>query len=224
MCDYLFRYLYVLVLLGLMNGTIGQYYANQYPYPGVAFDYSNLGGSSSLISGGSDDLSDALKNQIYDKGNNIQMSQDTVKFIDKDNVSKEHDVAHRKVGSAVNDQRSTIGQDVEEDKSHKRKHIKSGFHNTYSKDEKGSNSSFYEDSDDRSGKLVYDKRHGIQGSNNDSRYKEGLRDGHVRDKLDDRYRGYNAGKARDRQFSAEQDQGLVAFFIHLILQYKATAG
>lgn len=211
MCDNLLCFLYVLVLLGISNGAIGQYYANQYPYNDGAFIYSNLGvGGSSSNAGGADDLRDLFKNKAYDKGNNIVMSQDTVKFIDKDNVSKEHDVTHRKLGSNVNDQRSTIGQNVEEDKSHNQKHIKSGFHNTYSKDEKGSNSSYYEDSDDHGGRLVYDKRHGVQGSNHDSRYREGLRDGYARDKLDDRYGGYNSGKARDRQRLVEQDQGLHA--------------
>lgn len=207
MCDNLLGFLYVLVLLGISNGAIGQYYANQYPYNEATFEYSNLGGGSSLAADGADDLLDLFKNKAYEKGNNIIMSQDTVKFIDKDNVSKEHDVAHRKVGANVNDQRLTIGQNVEEDKSHNRKHIKSGFHNTYSRDEKGSNSSYYEDSDDHGGKLVYDKRHGVQGSNHDARYREGLRDGHARDKLDDRHGGFNDAKGRERQRLVEQNQG-----------------
>lgn len=207
MCAHLLRFLYVLMMLGLLNGAIGQYYANQYPYNVGTFIYSNLGGGASLHAGGADDLRDLFENKAHETANVVVMSQDTVKFIDKDNISIEHDVAHRKVGASVDDQRLTIGQNVEEDKTHNRKHIKSGFHNTYSRDEKGSNSSYYEDSDDHAGKLVYDKRHGVLGSNHDERYHDKAHDGHARDKLDDRYRGYNEHKARNRHRLVDQDQG-----------------
>lgn len=207
MCINLLRQLYVLVLLGLLNGAIGQYYANQFPYNRGTFVYSSLGDSSVLQADGGDDLLDAFTNKAFEKGNAIVMTHDTVKFIDKDNVSKEHDVAHRRTGASVDDQRLTIGQDVEEDKSHNRKHTKSGFHNTYSRDEKGSNSSYYEDSDDHGGQLVYDKRHGVQGSNHDARYHDKAHDGHARDKVDDRFHGHNEEKAKDRRMLVERDQG-----------------
>lgn len=201
----LYLSVYLVVFLKVINLAVGSYYANNYPYIGV--EELNVGSRLSSDSHGAADNNAYLQKKSHDHGNDVQASQHGVNFYDKDNISKGHDLTHIKNGASVDDHKHVVGQNLETDKSHNRKHIKSGFHNTYNKDESGSNSSFYEDSDDRGGKLVYDKSHGVTGDAHDQKYHEGVRDGQLRDRLDDRHGGYNSAGKQDRQHYLEQDQG-----------------
>uniref|UniRef100_A0A1B0CUW0 Putative conserved secreted protein n=1 Tax=Lutzomyia longipalpis TaxID=7200 RepID=A0A1B0CUW0_LUTLO len=191
--------LVVLCAVLLSGGAYGGIpYANDFPY--VSYGYE--GGAS-----GSADASGFVQNQLSDKGNNLKAAQDVSKFYNLENVSNGHNLAHEKQGASTDTLKHTTGEDFETDKKHNRKHVKSGFHNTYHKDESGSNSSYYEDSDDRGGKLVYDKRHGTKGDAHDSQYRENLRDGSLRDKYDDRYGGYDNRGTHDRHHLVAEDQG-----------------
>lgn len=202
----MFHIVEILVFLKVLNVVFGNfYYAQNYPYNG----YETLvrGGSSLL------NLHDQIDNSAYGKsllnnqGNSLYSGMGSVNFLNKDNSLRGHDVAHHKTGTAINHSKQVIGQNLESDVSHKRKHVKSGFHNTYSKDESGSNSSFYEDSDDRGEKNVYDKRHGAAGEAQNNNYKQGLRDGHVLDQRDDRYSGFNEQGNHGVRHYGEQDHG-----------------
>lgn len=176
-------------------------YATGFPY--VKYEY---GKGNRNTQGGADE-NGYLQNKLSDAGNNIKAAQDLGKFYNMENVSNGHSVQHMKQGTSADSQKSTTGEDFENDKTHKRKHVKSGFHNTYHKDESGSNSSFYEDSDDKGGKLVYDKRHGVKGDTHGSTYNEGLRDGASKDKLNNRFGGYDTRGSQDRQHFTAEDQG-----------------
>ncbi|XP_037030204.1 uncharacterized protein LOC119070025 [Bradysia coprophila] len=189
----------------LTGYVFGSYYANNYPYIGI--ESTNAGGIGSQDIRGAADSNVYVKNLAHDHGNNLYSGQEGAKFFNKENLAKGHDVAHQKNGATVDDHRHVVGQNVETDKSHNRKHIKSGFHNTYSKDESGSNSSYYEDSDDRGGQVKYDKLHGTKGDVHDAKYHEQLRDGSMRDKYDDRFGGYSTRGGQDRHHLVEQDQG-----------------
>ncbi|XP_059612798.1 uncharacterized protein LOC132259254 [Phlebotomus argentipes] len=186
----------VIHLLG--EAVSGLPYANDYPY--VSYGFENGAQGSTAASG-------FIQNQLSDKGNNLKAAQDVSQFHNLENISNGHNLNHEKQGSSSDTLKHTTGEDFETDKKHNRKHVKSGFHNTYHKDESGSNSSFYEDSDDRGGKLVYDKRHGTKGDAHDSQYREGLRDGSVRDKYDDRYGGYDNRGMHNRHHLLAEDQG-----------------
>lgn len=195
----------MVVLLNVINFALGNLYANNYPYNG--YESLNTEGSALTDSRGIADNSAFQNKQTNDRGNDVYAGQEGTQFHNKENVSKGHDLIHRKTAASIDDQQHVIGQNLETDKSHNRKHIKSGFHNTYNKDESGSNSSFYEDSDDRGGKLVYDKRHGITGDTHDMKYNEGIRDGLLKDRFDDRYVDYVARGNQDRQHYLAHDQG-----------------
>lgn len=187
--------------------SAANFYANNYPYIGATIDSAQAGSSVSSDSHGAADNSAFSAKKAHDRGNDVLSAQHGLQFYDKDNALKGHDIVRMKTGTSVDDHKHVIGQNVETDKSHNRKHIKSGFHNTYNKDESGTNSSFYEDSDDRGGKLAYDKSHGVTGDQSDRRYREGLRDGQMRDRLDDRFGAYDRRDAQDRQHYVEQDRG-----------------
>lgn len=57
---------------------------------------------------------------------------------------------------------------------------------SYHKDENGSRSSYYEDSDDTLGDQRYEKKHGESEDQNSNQFREGLNRGIKRDKYDDR--------------------------------------
>uniref|UniRef100_A0A1B0DR89 Uncharacterized protein n=2 Tax=Phlebotomus papatasi TaxID=29031 RepID=A0A1B0DR89_PHLPP len=191
--------LVLFLALQLFGGVLtGLPYANDYPY--VSYGYEN--GAQ-----GSSDASGFVQNTLSDNGNNLKAAQDVSKFYNLENISNGHTLNHEKQGVSSDSLKHTTGEDFETDKKHNRKHVKSGFHNSYHKDESGSNSSYYEDSDDRGGKLVYDKRHGTKGDAHDSQYREGLRDGSLRDKYDDRYGGYDNRGTHNRHHLLAEDQG-----------------
>lgn len=179
-------------------------YANSYPYNG---GFSIAGGNSGLENHESTDASGFIKNRLSDQGNALKQSQDVGKFYNLENESKGHDIAHNKQGISTDKTHHTTGENFETDKSHNRNHIKSGFHNSYHKDESGNNSSYYENSDDRGGKIIYDKKQGTRGDAYDSKFNEGVKDGAVRDRYDDRSGGYDTRGSHDRQHMVAEDQG-----------------
>lgn len=191
----------LLFLIVLIKSVVSIPYANNYPYKTIG--YSN---AASEIAGNGD-ANRFLKNELSDHGNNIKSAQDNGKFYDSENISKVHDLNHLNKGTSTDVQKHTTGENFENDNSHNRKHIKSGFKNSYHKDESGNNSSFYEDSDDRGEKTIYNKRLGARDDSKDNRFSEGVRDGSARDKYDDRRGGFYNKGTHDRQHLLAENQG-----------------
>lgn len=201
---------YCLLLFTRLNTSTGSY-AIQYPYHHDhhgPFQQSHSDGHQTSSTNEAGDRNSLYKNHEQDKGNNIHTNEDVRNFVNKENLSKGHNLQSDKGGVTLEDKRHAAGENFETDKTHNRKEIKTGFHTTYSKDERGTNSSFYEDSDDHGGKLIYDKRHDAHGNIFDGKFHEGARDGHVQHKVDDRFGGYKAGTARDRQHFVAHDKGM----------------
>lgn len=205
---FLVRFFVILKLYSVV--VFASLYANNYPYS--AYEYATNGGSSSSGARGAADTNAYVKNQQHDVGNNVRSTEDTAKFYNKDNAVKGHDITQLKSGNSIDDTKRVTGENFETDKSHNRKHVKSGFRNTYNKDESGSNSSFFEDSDDRGEKLVYDKRHGTRGDAYDTTFRENLRDGSLRDRGDDRQGGHSVRGAQDQRHLIAQDQGMYLLY------------
>ena len=174
-------------------------YANEYPYQKYGFNHE-----SSLSDS---DGTRYMKNNLRDQGGKLKANTDTGLTYNLDSNTNKHDLHQTKRGGSTDNLTHTQGEDFETDKSHKRKHIKSGFQNSYHKDENGSRSSFYEDSDDTGGKVVYDKRHGTTGDQADTQFTEGLKSGVSRDKYDDRKSGYDNRDLIDRHQSYIDNQG-----------------
>lgn len=191
----------LLFLIVLIKSVVTIPYANNYPYKTIGF--SN---AASEIAGNGD-TNRFLKNELTDHGNNIKSAQDNGKFYDSENISKLHDLNHLNKGTSSDIQKHSTGENFENDNSHNRKHIKSGFKNSYHKDESGNNSSFYEDSDDRGEKTIYNKRLGARDDIKDNRFSEGVRDGAARDKYDDRRGGFLSKGTHDRQHLLAENQG-----------------
>lgn len=205
------KLLFVIILIKSVTSIP---YANNYPYKSL--DYSN---SASDITGNGD-ASRYLKNELTDHGNNLKSAQDNGKFYDSENVSKLHDLNHLQKGTSSDIQKHSTGENFENDNSHNRKHIKSGFKNSYHKDESGNNSSFYEDSDDRGEKTIYNKRLGARDDIKDKRFSEGVRDGAARDKYDDRRGGFYNKGVQDRQHLLAENQGKHNFNEIIFFNFK----
>lgn len=68
-------------------------------------------------------------------------------------------------------------EDSEKKKDHKKGHHKSGFHNTYHKDESGSNSSYFDDSNDEGGDYQYNGKRGDYGNFQNNKQQGSYADG-----------------------------------------------
>lgn len=159
----LIKFLTLCVLLKL---SCSQPYANDFPYMKYGFK------SEGMIS--DTDGNRYLKNNLRDRDDRLKSSNDKALSYNLDSDQNEHNINQLKRGGSTDNLTHLQGENFENDKTHKRKHIKSGFQNSYHKDENGSRSSFYEDSDDTGGKVVYDKRHGTRGDNQENQFQEGL--------------------------------------------------
>lgn len=191
----------IIFLVCLVNKAFSQPYANDYPYQKYGFNRE--------ASQADTDGSRYLKNNLRDQGGHKKSNTDTGLTYHLDSNKNYHDLDQNKRGETTDKLTHVQGEDFENDKTHKRKHIKSGFQNSYHKDENGSKSSYYEDSDDTGGKTTYDKRHGTRGDNQESQYSEGLKNGVSRDKYDDRRQDFDNRDLVDRHQSYVEDQGEV---------------
>jgi hypothetical protein len=191
----------VIVLCVVRNSLSQPPYANDYPYQKYGF---NREASQTDTDG-----TRYMKNNLRDQGGHKKANTDRGLTYHLDSNQNNHDLNQVKRGETTDNLTHVQGEDFETDKSHKRKHIKSGFQNSYHKDENGSKSSYYEDSDDTGGKVVYDKKHGTRGDQQDSQFSEGLKNGVSRDKYDDRRTGFDNRDLVDRHQSYVDDQGEV---------------
>lgn len=194
------RIFVIILVLCILRESIAQSpYANEFPYQKYGFNRESTQGS--------EDGTRFMKNNLRDQTGRLKANTDTSLNYNLDTTRNDHDLNQIKRGGTVDNLTHVQGEDFETDKSHKRKHIKSGFQNSYHKDENGSRSSYYEDSDDTGGKVIYDKRHGTRGDQADSQYTEGLKNGVSRDRYDDRKTGFDNRDLADRQQYHIEDQG-----------------
>lgn len=191
----------LILVLCIVKSSLAQPYANDYPYQKYGFNRENQQSDT--------DTSRYVKNNLRDEGGRLKANTDRGLVYNLDSNTNNHDVQQTKRGGSTDNLTHIQGEDFETDKSHKRKHIKSGFQNSYHKDENGSKSSFYEDSDDTGGKTVYDKKHGTRGDQQEQDYKEGLKNGVTKDKYDDRRTGFDSRDHQDREQSYVDNQGEV---------------
>jgi Domain of unknown function (DUF4779) len=174
-------------------------YANDFPYQKYGYNVEKSAGDA--------DGARYLKNKLRDQDGRLKSQQDSGASYLLDSAKNDHDLKHVKKGTSTDKLTHVQGEDFENDKTHKRKHVKSGFQNSYHKDENGSRSSYYEDSDDTGGKVVYDKRHGQRGDNQEQQFAEGLRNGISKDRYDDRRNGYENRDLQDQQRYHVEDHG-----------------
>ena len=195
-----------LLVLGLVCRLAIAYaypYADDFPYQVHGRPIATVSGGSSsagvkkLVAGssqdargeGGSDARDHRKEHAFDEAGSIGSASDAVRYHQLDNQLDGHRVVDASKGSTVDKVKHLAGENFEADKSHNRKHIKSGFSNSYHKDESGSKSSYYEDSDDHGGKQVYDNRHNLRNDYADKLYSQDRRNDYLRDHYDDRASG-----------------------------------
>jgi hypothetical protein len=128
----------IFLVLCVLKLSIAHPYANDYPYQKYGF---KVEGSRSESDG-----TRFMKNKLRDRDDRLKHNLDTGLSYNLDSDKNEHDLNEVKRGGSTDNLTHVQGENFETDKSHKRKHIKSGFHNSYHKDENGSRSSYYEDS------------------------------------------------------------------------------
>jgi hypothetical protein len=210
-----------LLVLFLVDFVVGQGpYANDFPYGKYGFESGFTTAGSQVDSNAGQDISGFLKNRMRVGDGNLKAIADQGRSFDLQNAQNGHELAQSKKGATVDNLTHVQGEDFETDKSHKRKHVKSGFQNSYHKEENGSKSSWYEDSDDKGGKVIYDKRHGTRGDQHDAVYREGARAGLVKDKYDDRAANFDNRDMYDRQQDFAQDHGLCFENLTVFLEVK----
>ncbi|KFB36803.1 AGAP000734-PA-like protein [Anopheles sinensis] len=212
--------LLVLALVG--SGAVAYPYADDFPYhlhpvhrnpPAVGQGGKKvlLGSSGAKgASGGGEGASDARdhsKDHAFEEAGGINSASDAVRYHQLDNQLNGHRVVDANKGSTVDKVKHLAGENFEADKSHNRKHVKSGFSNSYHKDESGSKSSYYEDSDDRGGKQVYDNRHNLRNDYADKLYSQDRRSDYLRDHYDDRVGGTDLLGAHNYQRASALDRG-----------------
>lgn len=107
---------------------------------------------------------------------------------------------------------------------HKKGHHKSGFHNTYHKDESGSNTSYYDDGADHGDQNVYHTRKGTYGDvGRESSHGSHL-DGSEYAKGGDRYGGYNNGGAYEKDVGAKRQYDQKQYYDDHALKGRSNAG
>lgn len=193
------KFVSVLVLVMVFEFSTAQPYANDYPYKKYGYKVEGVTSES--------DGQRLFKNNLRDRDGRLKANADIGSSSYLDANKNEHDLNQVKKGGSTDNLTHVQGEDFETDKTHKRKHIKSGFQNSYHKDENGSRISYYEDSDDTGGRVVYDKRHGQRGDNQESQYNEGLRNGITRDRYDNRKTGFDNRDLQDQSRFRLEDQG-----------------
>ncbi|XP_058827812.1 uncharacterized protein LOC131687736 [Topomyia yanbarensis] len=199
-----------LVGLVLLQQLVSAYpYANSYPYSTAIVTETKLvkGGSGKTTSQGGKDLRDFNRDHVFDEGGKINSAADAVRYHALDNQLNGHRITDSSKGGSVDKVKQLAGENFEMDKSHNRKQVKSGFSNSYHKDENGSKTSYYEDSDDRGGKQVFDNRQNLRNNYNDQLYGKELRNDHLRDRYDDRYGGTELRGIRDYHHQTTADRG-----------------
>jgi hypothetical protein len=190
---------FVFFLGAVVASVLTHPYANDYSYDKYGFKREGALSNS--------DESSYLKNNLRDQDGRLKSNVDSGISYNLDANKNHHDINQKKLGSSTDKLTHVQGENFENDKTHKRKHVKSGFTNSYHKDENGSKSSFYEDSDDMGGKQTFDKKHGTRGDNQESQYSEGQRNGVSRDRYDDSKSGYDSRDLIDQQRYRAEDMG-----------------
>uniref|UniRef100_A0A8W7PW34 Uncharacterized protein n=1 Tax=Anopheles coluzzii TaxID=1518534 RepID=A0A8W7PW34_ANOCL len=144
-----------LLVLGLVCRLAIAYaypYADDFPYQVHGRPIATVSGGSSsagvkkLVAGssqdargeGGSDARDHRKEHAFDEAGSIGSASDAVRYHQLDNQLDGHRVVDASKGSTVDKVKHLAGENFEADKSHNRKHIKSGFSNSYHKDESGS--------------------------------------------------------------------------------------
>jgi hypothetical protein len=194
---------FVIIFTAFFAGALTQPYANDYSYDKYGFKREDAIGDSNE--------SRYLKNNLRDRDGRLKANTDSGVSYNLDSNRNHHDTNQKKQGTSTDQLTHVQGENFETDKSHKRKHVKSGFTNSYHKDENGSRSSFYEDDDDAGGKTVFDKRHGTRGDNQEVQFSEGQRNGISRDRYDDRKSGYDNQDLVDQHRYRAEDMGMFSF-------------
>ncbi|XP_053699445.1 uncharacterized protein LOC128746422 [Sabethes cyaneus] len=198
----------VIFVLGL-ELSLANPYANGYPYSTALVTETKLlkGGSGKVSSAGGKDVRDFTRDHVLDESGKIDSAADAVRYHTLDGQLNGHRIADTSKGGSVDKVKHLAGENFETDKKHNRKHVKSGFSNSYHKDETGSKSSYYEDSDDRGGKQVFDNRQNARNNYNDHLYDKELRNDRLRDRYDDRFGSADLRGVRDHQRHAAAGRG-----------------
>lgn len=182
-----------------LSAALSSPYANDYPYQKYGFNREDARSDT--------EGSRIFKNKQHDLDGRLKSNVDSGSSYHLDAAQNQQNVQHNKKGGSHDNLTHIQGENFENDRTHKRKHIKSGFQNSYHKDENGSRSSYYEDSDDTGGNTRYDKRHGTRGDQQDTQFIEGVRNGYNRDKHDDRRTGFDNRDHADRLYQNQENQG-----------------
>lgn len=119
----------VLVLCYYINYSSAQPYANDYPYQKYGFNRDHTEADT--------DGMRYMKNKLRDQDGRLKANLDRGLVYHLDSTKNHQDLNQIKRGSSTDNLTHTQGEDFETDKTHKRKHVKSGFTNSYHKDENG---------------------------------------------------------------------------------------
>lgn len=116
----------ILVLCVFIKFSVSQLYANDYPY-NKKFGFKTEDSRSET------DGTRFMKNNLRDRDDRLKHNLDTGLSYNLDSDKNERDINQIKRGGSTDNLTLVQGENFETDKSHKRKHIKSGFNNNFIK-------------------------------------------------------------------------------------------
>lgn len=108
--------------------------------------------------------------------------------------------------------------------AHKKGHHRSGFHNSYHKDETGSNSSFYDDGDDVGDERIFKTHKGTYGDVGTQRTQGSHLEGKDYAKEEGRHGGYSNGGVYEKDLGNKRDYGQKQYYDDRALEGRSNAG
>lgn len=155
-------------------------------------EHQNGNTYSSLANSGISSYANAQGQDKLDQGKFIK-AQDEGSYLAKDSDKKVKQDQGQYSNENFHQNGEGLIQNLENKADHKKGHHKSGFHNTYHKDESGSNSSYFDDANDEGGKYQYNGKHGSYGDVGTKKNHGSFSDGSHHEKDDSKQGSYHQG-------------------------------
>lgn len=171
-----------------------------------------------------------VSNFEAEQGFNLENDRKYVKAEDggnyaEENANKNHHLDESDyAGEKFHDQGGGTVVDLGNQVAHKKGHHRSGFHNSYHKDESGSNSSFYDDGDDVGDQRVFKTHKGTYGDIEKQRNHGSHLEGKDYAKEEGRRGGYNNGGVYEKDLGNKRDYNQKQYYDDHTLAGRSNAG
>lgn len=171
-----------------------------------------------------------VSNFVGEDGFNVENDKNFAKAEQGGNFAEEHaDKKHHLdqsdyAGEKFHDQGGGTVADFGNKVAHKKGHHRSGFHNSYHKDESGSNTSYYDDGDDHGDEYVHRTHKGAYGDVGKQTNLGSHVQGQDYSQEQGRHGGYNQGGAYEKDAGNRKNYNQQEYFDDRAVQGRSNAG